>query len=350
MRNIAIAVLFFLFSCLVVYGGYSLRVFNEAGIGHAVQNNSQMAAGNAASPADDAISLIAVGDISYSRAVARTVREHGDINFPFAKIREYLRSGDIVFGNLETSLTEGREINDFEMIFRSDPSTATALHDAGFSVASLANNHTPNFGAKGLGDTLHYLDAASIAHVGAGMNAEEARRPAYISVKGVLFAFLAYNDSDVVPPSYEADERHAGTAFMRSEVMAEAVREAKQRADVVVVSMHAGNEYEATPNESQVRFAHTAIDAGADVVIGHHPHVVQTMERYKNKYIFYSLGNFVFDQYDPPETKEGLAIKLLFKKGGAASVEYQPVIIEHAQPRSAAGEEAERILKKLSKP
>ena len=207
------------------------------------------------------VSLVAVGDISFSRGVERVVRKQNDINYPFLKIQDYLGSADLVFGNLETPITPGPEIPDFEMIFRSNPGTEQALQQAGFSILSLANNHTPNFGEKGLKDTFNFLENAGIEYIGAGQNEQEAYQPVYIEKKGIKFAFLAYNDTDVVPAYYEASVNRAGTAFMRIDKMTKAVKEAKQKADFVIVSMHSGTEYINKPNDSQVNFAHAAIDA-----------------------------------------------------------------------------------------
>jgi poly-gamma-glutamate synthesis protein (capsule biosynthesis protein) len=302
-------------------------------------------------PKVEEVYLIAVGDISYSRGVERIVKEQNDINYPFIKIGDYLRSADIVFGNLETTIMSGREITDREMVFRSNPGTEQALKNAGISVVSLANNHTPNFGEQGLKDTFSYLTQAGIKYVGAGENEQEANQPVYIEKNGIKFAFLAYNDADVVPVSYEAGKTRAGTAFMRKDKMANAVKEAKQNADFVIVSMHSGNEYVAKPNNSQTNFAHAAIDAGAELVIGHHPHVVQTMEKYKDKYIFYSLGNFVFDEMWVKETLNELAVKIYFTKSGVGKISFLPIVTENiSQPTEAHGTLAEKILQRLKYP
>jgi len=300
------------------------------------------------SQANEEVPLIAVGDISYSREVERIVKKQKDINYPFLKIQDYLKSADLVFGNLETPITQGPEIPNFEMIFRSNPGSEQALKQAGFSILSLANNHTPNFGEKGLKDTFNFLNDAGIKYVGAGQNEQEAYQPVYIENKGIKFAFLAYNDTNFVPAYYEASANHAGTAFMRINKMTEAVKEAKQRANFVIVSMHAGVEYDRKPNNSQINFAHAAIDAGADLVIGHHPHVVQTLEKYKGKYIFYSLGNFVFDQPQSEETKDGLAIKVYFAKDRIDKISLLPVVMENlAQPEMANIDKADKILQRL---
>jgi poly-gamma-glutamate synthesis protein (capsule biosynthesis protein) len=312
------------------------------------------------------ISLIAVGDISFSRSVERMTKIHG-IDYPFSKISDYLRSADIVFGNLETPITAGREISSGEMIFRSNPDTEMALKNAGFNILSLANNHTMNFGQAGLKDTFKYLKQAGIKYVGAGENSDEAYRPVYLEIKevnpvrnraqtqasaisnGVKFAFLAYHNPKIVPVSYGAAIGRAGTAFIDIEKMAAAVKEAKQNVDFVIVSMHAGDEYIDKPNNYQINFAHAAIDAGADLVIGHHPHVVQTMEEYKGKYTFYSLGNFIFDQMWSQNTKRGLAVKIFFSENKITGISFLPVIIEnYCQPRPADEKESAQILQRLN--
>jgi poly-gamma-glutamate synthesis protein (capsule biosynthesis protein) len=290
--------------------------------------------------------LIAVGDLMLSRTVAKRMNEKG-ADYPFLETRAFLESADITFGNLETPITPGEPVQPFEMSFRADPSAAPALKKAGFDILSLANNHTPNFGVRGLGDTFRLLGEEGILYVGAGNNATEAAQTVFMNANGILFAFLAYNDDDVVPREYEAGDG-PGTAFMRTERMQEAVAGAVAYADIVIVSMHSGTEYEPTPNASQVAFARAAIDAGATIVIGHHPHVVQTVEYYKGKPIFYSLGNFVFDQMFSRETREGLALKAVFTKKGLKDITYHPVLIEdYAQPRLLEGAEKDAVIARL---
>jgi len=329
---------------------------NQKSLTNSLQSNKEellsSPAKNQKSPEQkEEISLVAVGDISYSRGVERTIKKQNDINYPFLKIKDYLKNADLVFGNLETPITPGREILDGEMIFRSNPGTEQALKEANFSILSLANNHTPNFGEQGLKDTFTYLQNADIKYVGAGENEEEAYRPVYIEKGGIKFAFLGYSDAGLVPILYEAGDNHAGTAFMRSDKMVKAIKEAKQKANFIIISMHAGKEYTDEPNNLQINFAHLAIDSGADLVIGHHPHTVQTMEKYKDKYIFYSLGNFVFDQMWSPETKEGLILKIYFKKDGIDRISLFPVIMKNlAQPEIADGKMAKEILEKLKFP
>lgn len=273
------------------------------------------------------VTLIAAGDIMLSRSVAGKIRDH-DIYYPFASIKNYLHSGDIVFANLECPITPGPVVKSGSFTFHADPGVEAALKDAGFTILNLANNHTPNYGAAGILDTLKYLDAAGIAHIGAGKDLAQADQAVYIEKNGIKFAFLGYNDSDVVPPSYGAAAGHAGTNIMSVEKVQRDVKLARQHADIVIVSMHSGIEYTPGPDNSQKNFAHAAIDAGANMVIGHHPHVIQTIEQYKGKYIFYSLGNFVFDQAFSKEVQEGMTLKITFDKTGPQKVEYNPVWIE----------------------
>lgn len=271
------------------------------------------------------VSLVAVGDLMLSRTVSDKIKKHNDPHYPFLEVADFLKGADITFGNLENPITDGPRIVAYQMQLRADPGIEWALEENGFDILSLANNHLPDFGDQGIKDTLNALNATGIEHTGAGMNLAEAREPAYVGRNELVFAFLAYNDTDVVPERYEAAENRPGTAIMNLDFLEEDVKKAKQNADFVIVSMHSGKEYVQLPNGSQTDFAHRAIDAGAELVVGHHPHVVQTMEQYNGKYIFYSLGNFVFDQMQSLDTRRGLAVKLYFDKKGVQGVEFYPV-------------------------
>lgn len=291
-------------------------------------------------------SLIAVGDIMLSRYVNFQMTKLGD-SYPFLKTRDYLQGGDIVFGNLETSITTGTiPIN--TMNFRARPGIETELRNSNFTVLSLANNHVPNYGQQAVLDTLDYLNKANIKPVGAGANAIDAYFPIFIEKNGITFAFFAYNDNDVIPPNYEASANNAGTAFMDIEKMKQGVSIASKIADHVIVSMHSGDEYKEIANTRQREFAHTAIDAGADLVIGHHAHVVQQAELYKDKYIFYSLGNFIFDQEWSKDTKQGLMAKFIFNKKDLKHIELKPIVIsDYCQPDFTPALVGTDILKRL---
>lgn len=297
----------------------------------------------------ESVWLAAVGDIMLSRTVADKIVKNGK-DYPFEAAQSWLRKADIVFGNLETPLTPGRRVLANEMAFRADPELAKTMKSYNFSVVSLANNHTMNFGDSGMLDTLETLRLADILAVGAGANQEEALSPVYLEAKGLRFAFLAYNDSDVVPPSYEAGDDSLGTAFMNINNLEEGISLAKQQADFVIVSMHSGREYESQHSQRQEEFARAAIDYGAELVLGHHPHVIQDYEMYKGKYIFYSLGNFIFDQMWSQETKEGLGVMFQFNDQGVVDFELQPFLIQdYSQPRPLSGEAASLVISQIDK-
>src|SRR5690606_29914044 len=165
--------------------------------------------------------------------------------------------------------------------------------------------------------------------------------PALLERNGVRFAFLAYNDADVVPASYFAGEERYGTAKMDVDRMAADVELARAVADVVIVSMHSGTEYKFEPNSRQTSFARAAIDAGADMILGHHAHVVQRAEWYDGKLILYGLGNFIFDQMWSMPTRYGLGAQLYFEGTHLKDVTLHPVLIhDYAQPRPVGGSEA----------
>ena len=294
------------------------------------------------------ITLAAVGDIMLSRMVAQKMKTYQDYKYPFLEIAGLTREADIAFGNLECPITQERTIGSTEMIFRADPESIEGLKYAGFDILSLANNHSFNFGVQGLKDTFQYLDESDIAYSGAGQDKKEAYAPKILEVKGIKIAFLAYADNTFTPSYSQAKDNQAGIAFMKIPEMEKAVAAAKSKADLAIVSMHSGTEYASQPNSKQIVFARAAIDAGADLIIGHHPHTVQKLEKYKGKYIFYSLGNFVFDQMWSRETKEGLAVKLILSKDGVREIELIPVLIEnYSQPRILGEAEAQNIFKRM---
>lgn len=300
-------------------------------------------------PAETTVAF--VGDIMLSRSVGARLRQVGDWGYSFDKTSDWLRDADLAFGNLETAITPGKPVKSGEMAFRADAETALALARAGFDVLSLANNHTPNFGQAGLRDTFKYLDAAGVRRVGAGVDDFEAWQPAYLNVRGLVVAFIAANDSDVVPGSYGAAPGRAGTAIMDVAKLRDAVAEARPNSDVVVVSMHSGREYVTKPNSRQVTFARAAVDAGADLVVGHHAHVVQEMEIYKGKPILYGLGNFVFDQTWSEPTQEGLAVRAVFAGRELRRLEFLPVRVgRDYRPTPADEPTAARIIARLGYP
>ena len=259
--------------------------------------------------------LFFVGDIMLNRGIKSVVETYGGGNFefPFFKIADYLKTADILFGNLEGPISDkGKNVGSIYS-FRAIPEVLKGLKFAGFDILSVANNHIFDYGREAMEDTLIRLKEAQIEYIGAGFSKEEALSPRIIEKKGIKIAFLAF--TNLGEKSWEAKENSSGIAWLNKENLKHSIKKAKEEAELIIVSMHYGQEYQLQPTKEQKDFSHLAIDLGADLVIGHHPHVVQPIEQYKRGYIAYSLGNFVFDQNFSKETMEGLLLEVLIKSG-----------------------------------
>lgn len=290
--------------------------------------------------------IIAGGDVMLSRWVGVKIREHNDTRYPFKLVGEYMKGADITFVNLEAPFYDKGGYVTEGMVFKSEPETVEGLIYSGVDIVSLANNHIGDRGRDGVLYTIELLRENGIEPVGAGENTSEAHRPVYIEANETTFAFLAY--CGIEPHQYSANDDRPGSAWMDIELMKKDLQSVVENADVVIVSMHMGVEYVSEPTTAQVNFARSAIDGGADVVLGHHPHWVQTTEKYDDGYIIYSLGNLVLDQMWSQKTREGVFAEMTFVGSELKSVEFVPTIIEdYSQPRFANDEEAERILEQM---
>lgn len=299
------------------------------------------------------LKLIAVGDIMLSRHVGRLIDAEGS-GYPWRFIAKHLRSADITFGNLESPISTGGEPLPGKGIwFRADPQVTDGLLEAGFDVVSVANNHILDFQEPALLDTLNTLKSFGLKPVGGGNNLEEARSPVFMEAHGVKVAFLGYSDmadifwSQTKPRCLRATEDSPGVAPLEEEMIVEDIGIAKQEADVVIVSMHWGEEYADLPSQEQRELAYNLVDAGANVLVGHHPHTLQGFEVYKGGIIAYSLGNFVFDQDWADYTQEGILLELNLVSSECVLAEVYPIILPASQPQIASGQNAERILNKI---
>ncbi|MBI5037940.1 MAG: CapA family protein [Candidatus Kerfeldbacteria bacterium] len=296
------------------------------------------------------VTIVFAGDVMLGRDVESISKRQLSYDYPFVAMKNVLASADLAIGNLESPLTEGVTVPTEAMVFRADTEWAPALADAGFDLLGLANNHIPNQGERGIVDTIDALDRAQIVHSGAGVTVSAAKAPAYVTRDNCTVAMLAYNDTDVAPDGYFARDDHAGTALMDAATVSADIARAKENSDWVVVMMHSGSEYTVQPNTRQIEFAHAAIDGGADMVIGHHPHVVQSAEVYRGKYIFYSLGNFIFDQMWSMETRQGLALETTVVDDLLTQIRLIPIQIEnYSQPHIITDERiAHQVLDRLA--
>jgi poly-gamma-glutamate synthesis protein (capsule biosynthesis protein) len=284
--------------------------------------------------------MVAVGDVMLSRDVGAIIAATGDPRAPFLETVEILEEADITFCNLESPLYEEERQNGDRLVFGAAPVAVEGLEYAGFDIVSLANNHFGDQGTDGMSFTLAHLTESGIGYAGAGENEVAAREPFIIERNGVKFAFLAYNDvKSAIRKGYAATSNKPGFAVLTEDNLIQDIQYAKEKAHVVVVSIHWGVEYEETPTERQITYARLAIDSGASLVLGHHPHVIQPVEEYKDGYIFYSLGNFVFDQMWSEETRTGLIARIFFENERIERVEtIQVTIYDSHQPQVSDGD------------
>lgn len=269
------------------------------------------------------VSIALAGDIMLSRAIGRIMAESG-FSYPYALAGDLMSSSDIGFGNLETPVSERGENVGSIYSFRSDPRSLPALKASGFDVVSIANNHIWDWGREAFFDTLSHLEAANIASVGGGTDYVASHKAAIIERNGVKVGFLAY--TNLLPAFLLQASSSPSVAFPTEVAFREDVARAKRDgADAVVVSFHWGSEYVREHDEYQERLGKAAIDAGALIVAGHHPHTPQEIEEYNGGLIIYSLGNYVFDQNFDEFTREGLVVRVEITDGRIES--YVPTTI-----------------------
>jgi poly-gamma-glutamate synthesis protein (capsule biosynthesis protein) len=286
--------------------------------------------------------LIATGDVIPARSVNYMMVTRNDFLYPFRDTATFTRGGDITLINLEAPLLSANcPVTVEGMSFCGDPRVVAGLHYAGVDVACTANNHIGNYGNAAIQETWQHLSAGGIQHCGLG-------DVAYRTVRGMRFAFLAYN----------AVGQRFDYAVARTEI-----RAARKHADIVVVSVHWGKEYVPLPgiapgiaDDDPRKIAHWIVDSGANLVVGNHPHHVQGLEFYHGATITYAHGNFVFDQMftvaDCPgdanefcSTREGVVGTYTFYGKTLVAVRFKPVVIyNYAQPRWATGKTATDIL------
>lgn len=245
------------------------------------------------------VNMFIFGDMMLDRGVRERMGKFG-VEYPFAGIKELLLGHDIVVGNLEGPFTDFKSktmgIQNAPLEFTFDPAVILTLKNLGFGIFSLANNHTANFGQEGLRQTRQYLSENGIGYFGDPFNTGELSK--IVEINGLKVGFVGFHEFVY----QNLDLVLAGIAKIRSE------------ADLVMVFPHWGVEYNKKATANQKELAYAFINAGADVVVGAHPHVIEPIEIYNGKPIFYSLGNFVFDQDFSFDTTHGLTLELVYRK------------------------------------
>lgn len=294
-------------------------------------------------------SIIFGGDAMLSRVVGQKMVKYKDFSWPFLKVKDTLSRADLAVINLESPFTLGSKsytVPTGSFSFNADPRALAGLKSAGIDVVTLANNHFANQGKKGMLDTYELLDDNNIYYVGAGMDLQDAHQGEVVEKNGIKFGFLGYGYPD---DNSLASADKPGIAGMDLTTAEEDVTRMKTQADVVIILLHDGVEYTNLPSSHQKEFARAMIAAGADLVVGHHPHWVQQVEIYRGKPIIYSLGNLVFDQMWSVETREGSLVRVDFSGGSVEKLEFMPLLIQdYGQAEIiAAGEQKNKILRRM---
>ena len=259
------------------------------------------------------VRLLFAGDLMLADGPGKTIADGGDPLAPFAS---RLADADYRIGNLEVPVaTVGQPMESKIFSFRAHPHVMRVLKGR-FDALALANNHSGDFGKEAFLETMRHVDVAGIARFGGGRNLAEAHAPLWIRKNGLNIAVLSYNEFK--PRSFEAGAETPGIAWSEDSHVVADIRAARRAgADVVIPYMHWGWERELLPTQRQRDLARLMIDAGADVVVGGHPHVTQGVDRYKGKLIVYSLGNFVFDSFENvPGGTTGWLLRLTVDKQG----------------------------------
>ncbi len=293
------------------------------------------------------ISIAAVGDIMIGNHTCYYIEKYG-IDYPFAGTRTALSQANITLGNLESPFTRSGTKFEKTFNFKVPPEYAGSLINAGIDVVTLANNHILDYGLEGLQSTLSVLDSIGLAHCGAGLTLDQAQQPAIIERNGFRVGFLGY--SLTFPEEFWATRSSGGTNYPRN--FKANIQHVDSLADFVVVTFHWGAEGSNYPKDYQLFFAHLSIDCGADLVIGHHPHVLQGLEIYKNRLIAYSLGNFSFSSYSRRST-ESMILKAHLTKNGLLFAKIIPVSVDNYdiafQPKMLTGPKADSVYAHLRK-
>jgi len=247
----------------------------------------------------DYVQILFTGDLMFDRGIRYYANKNGGNNFIFKKISPTLAENDLVVSNLEGPITANKSVSSGTVpgstnnyFFTFDPSVAETLFKQNIKLVDLGNNHILNFGSAGLKSTQEYLNKANVDYFGV----PNGKRSVVKTIGGVKIAFISYNE-------------FAGDT---SKIITDEIKKIKPEADIVIIFAHWGVEYNLNATEDQKSLAHQFVDAGADLVIGSHPHVIEPMEEYNGKRIYYSLGNFIFDQYFSEDTRnsKGVVVKI----------------------------------------
>jgi poly-gamma-glutamate synthesis protein (capsule biosynthesis protein) len=306
--------------------------------------------GSASGGSGPAMYVVLLGDYLPGASAAQVIRIKG-YSYMFDGIRPYTEGVDTLFLNLETPLSgRGSAVEEKSYTFRSSPKVARVLKEEGVRAVNLANNHILDYGVDALTDTIKYLSESNVATAGAGINWQQAARAALVKTPVGTIRFVAF--SNTLPKSYWAKRDRPGTLFGSEKAVRIAISKHRGTGPVVA-SFHWGAELMTEPKEYQESLARVAIDSGATLVVGHHPHVPQPIDVYKGVPILYSLGNFAFGSYSK-KAPYGLMAKAEFDEDGRCTMlEVYPLNTDNTRvafsPRPVTGLEGKRVFDSLVK-
>ncbi|QWU18044.1 poly-gamma-glutamate synthesis protein (capsule biosynthesis protein) [Paenibacillus sophorae] len=292
------------------------------------------------------VTLNFAGDVIFAGKVGELLKQKG-YDYPYARLGGMFLQDDLSVINLETPVTErGTEANK-TFVFKSPPEALNALKAAGVDAVNLANNHTLDMGEQGLRDTMANLDQRGIPFVGAGVDSAQAYSAQYFTRKGITIALLGF--TRVMPEAgWAAGKGKPGVASAYDSGPAlKAIAEARKKADIVAVVVHWGQERADQPNAVQQTLGRSFIDAGADLVIGGHPHVLQGLEPYKGKWIAYSTGNFIFTRSSTKTTWETAVFQAECSVKGQCSMKLTPFEAELGQPVPMSAADGQKLLQRV---
>jgi len=260
-----------------------------------------------ATPDTRPITIAITGDVMLGRSVGQRILATSD-RFPFNDTADWLSGFDLTVGNLECVVSTLGQPQPKTYTFEAPPLGFERLAAAGFDIVSVANNHSGDYGPTAFADMLKHLPEHGITPLGGGMNLAQAHMPVIRTLRTTTVGFLAY--CEIEPTSFAATKTTPGHAWLDPTLMAADIRALRPKVDFLVVFTHWGIEYHPQQDYDQESMARVAIDAGADFVVGAHPHVIQPSSSYRGKPIVYSLGNFVFDEMWSEDVRTGHVLAL----------------------------------------
>ncbi len=295
-------------------------------------------------PEHRVVRLLLGGDVMLARKVGAECERRGDQAWPFREIAELTNAADLFCCNLESLFSEHPLSRPPHLLFQLPAERLTALTTAGVDAVCLANNHTGNVGAAGVVFSRELLEGAGIACAGAGQNLAEAHRPAQFEQGGLRIALLAYT----ALASLTAGPDSPGHTAWGYDVLKRDIAALPADIDLLIVSQHAGVEYNPGSTAQQRAFAQRAVELGADIVLGHHPHVLEPVEIVQGAVVCHSLGNLVMDQPWNPDTEYGALIELRCRDGGVRRLVVHPLHLSaDYQPLPADADQTAEVLRRL---